>query len=150
VVLKPGERPSAFLDSGMDQMYIRVLKGETTARRLGRLQLRAQIASPADGAILRAGRQIVWGFAWGSESLLTGVQVSLDNGESWQKARLETAPDRFLWTRWSFDWDARPGGYTLLSRAEDESGGLQPLIRDPRRVDGYELNQCARLHCSVR
>jgi hypothetical protein len=134
----------------MDQMYIRVLKGETTARRLGRLQLRAQIASPADGAILRAGRQLVWGFAWGSESLLTGVQVSLNNGKSWQKARLETAPDRFLWTRWSFDFDARPGAYTLLSRAEDESGGLQPLIRDPRRVDGYELNQCARLRFSVR
>ena len=126
-----------------------MLQGQTIAQRLGRLQLKSAIAFPADGALLPAGVHKIWGFAWASDSPVRGVVVSTEGGKSWQSARIESPADRFTWTRWSFDWNAAPGRYTLLSRAEDESGALQPLLRDPHRVDSYEVNQCARLNCSV-
>jgi DMSO/TMAO reductase YedYZ molybdopterin-dependent catalytic subunit len=149
-ILKAGERPSSFLEAGMDQLYVRMLKGQTDAHHLGRLQLKSEIAFPVEGARLLAGTQRIWGFAWGSDSPLRSVDVSTDGGRSWQPARLESAPDRLLWTRWSFDWQAGPGNYTLMSRAVNESRELQPMARDSLRVDGYELNQCARINCSVR
>jgi hypothetical protein len=127
-----------------------VRKGEAAPLPLGRLQLKSETAFPDDGARLRAGRWQVWGFAWGGEPALRGVLVSIDGAKSWQRARLESPPDPFRWTKWSLDWDALPGDYTLLSRAEDASGNLQPLARDPQREDQYELNQCARVTCSVR
>jgi len=150
VVLKQGERPPAYREAGMDQVYTRVRKGEPAAQPLGRLQLKSEIAFPDDGARLPAGRQQVWGFAWGSKPVLRGVLVSIDGGKNWQGARLESQPDVFLWARWSFEWDARPGDYALVSRAEDDAGHLQPLVRDPQRDDQYELNQCARVTCFVR
>lgn len=148
-VVPRGERPAAFFDSGMDQLYMRVYQGEPMARRLGRLQLKSEISFPIDGARLPAGVQQIRGFAWGSESPVRGIMVSVDDGHTWQPAAIQKAGDRYVWTRWSFQWNAKPGEHTLLSRAEDESGGMQPLVRDPLRVDGYEANQCARVRCSV-
>ena len=133
----------------MDQLYVRVLQGQTIARRLGKLQLKSAISFPADGARLPAGVHQIRGFAWGSDSPVRGVQVSTDGGKTWQKARLEIAADALTWSRWWIDWTAKPGRYVLLSRAESASGALQPMQRDPQRVDGYELNQCERLNCSV-
>ncbi len=149
LVLRRGERPAAFVDSGMDQLYVRVLQGQTIAQRLGRLQLKSAIAFPADGALLPAGVHQIRGFAWGSDSPVRGVQVSTDDGKTWQNARIEIPADPVTWSRWSIDWTAKPGRYALLSRAESASGARQPMQRDPQRVDSYELNQCARLNCSV-
>src|SRR5262249_29602627 len=145
-----GERSPAYLEAGMEQVYIRAHKDEAAARPLGRLQLKSEIAFPEDGTRLPAGRRQIWGFAWGGDPLLCGVLVSIDGWQNWQRGRLESQPDPFRWTRWSVEWDARPGDYVLLSRAEDKTGNLQPLVRDPRRNDEYELNQCARVTCSVR
>ena len=35
-----------------------------------------------------------------------------------------------MWVRWSYKWDARPGDYTIMSRATDEVGRVQS--REPR------------------
>jgi len=39
---------------------------------------------------------------------------------------------RHAWRRWKFDWltPARPGQYTLLARAKDASGVVQPQEHD--------------------
>jgi len=150
VVLKEGERPAAYREAGMDQVYIRTRKGEAAVQPLGRLQLKSEIAVPDDNARLRSGRQQIWGFAWSSDAVLGGVLMSVDGGRQWQRARLESQPDPFRWTRWSFEWDPSPGDYLLISRAESRGGTLQPLARDPERDDQYELNQCERIACFVR
>jgi hypothetical protein len=36
-----------------------------------------------------------------------------------------------------------------MSRAIDDAGRAQPLKRDPSRKDGYELNFCTPVRCSV-
>jgi DMSO/TMAO reductase YedYZ molybdopterin-dependent catalytic subunit len=150
VVLKAGDRPTAFSEAGLDQVYIRVRKGESGAQPLGRVRVKSAIAFPDQDARLLAGRQRIWGFAWGGEALLRRVLISTDAGRNWQPARLESPPGAFRWARWSMEWNALPGAYTLVSRAEDNTGQLQPLVRDRLREDQYELNQCARVTCSVR
>lgn len=40
---------------------------------------------------------------------------------------------RHAWRRWQFEWrtPARPGKYTLLARAKDAQGAMQPAQHDP-------------------
>ena len=60
---------------------------------------------------------------------MTGIEVSLDDGKTWQPARLEDHNDRWLWRRWSYLWRAdKPGQYSIKARATDETGRVQPQI----------------------
>jgi hypothetical protein len=78
------------------------------------------------------------------------VTVSVDGGRRWDVAKLEYVPTGYGWTRWSYQWKAVAGDYSVLSRAKDSQGNQQPLDRDKSRKDVYEINWCAPLSCSVR
>ena len=40
--------------------------------------------------------------------------------------------DRFTWTFWEYDWSGAPAGeHTLVSRAIDADGRVQPAPEDP-------------------
>lgn len=68
----------------------------------------------------------VLGFVLNDGSPLKAVEVSVDGGP-WQAAALDKANTRFSWKLFSFDWKgATPGEHTLVSRATDASGVLQP------------------------
>ena len=82
--------------------------------------------------------------------MIRGVEFSSDGGNSWIPAKLESRPKTFSWVQWSYAWPAASGDYVLMSRATDAEGRRQPLTRDPARQDGYELNYCAPVRCSVR
>ena len=42
---------------------------------------------------------------------------------------------RAAWVRWDFDWEAKPGNYTIRVRATDEKGNTQPdLLREPIEI----------------
>jgi DMSO/TMAO reductase YedYZ molybdopterin-dependent catalytic subunit len=90
--------------------------------------VRCVITHPRRGSAPRAlGRQAVWGLAWSGCGRIERVEVSLDGGESWHHAHLEEPRERWLWVRWSHAWEAeRPGSYTLMARATDEAGRVQP------------------------
>ncbi len=64
------------------------------------------------------------------------MEVSLDNGKTWQQARLREPNLAQAWVRWDIDWDARPGNYKLQARATDERGNQQPA-RIPFNQKGY-------------
>lgn len=77
---------------------------------------------------LKPGEHLVRGLAWSGEGAITKVEVSLDNGNTWQDAHIEYHPDRWLWRRWSFLWKVdKPGNYSIMARAHDEAGRLQPV-----------------------
>lgn len=148
VVLRAGEQHDAFEQSGMDRLYNRVTSERTI--RLSTIQVKSAIAWPTDNAKLPAGHYDVWGFAWSGAAAIRKLSVSVNSGTDWQPARLGRQADPHSWARWSYGWDARPGDYALMSRAFDEGGNEQPVRRDPARKDGYELNWCMPIHCSVR
>lgn len=90
---------------------------------------------PWNGEIA-AGRRLVRGRSWSGEGNIVRVVVSLDGGNSWQKARLREPNLDFAWVRWDIDWDARPGKYRLQARATDSKGNTQPL-QIPFNEEGY-------------
>lgn len=79
--------------------------------------------------LVPAGRIRLGGRAWAGRNRIEQVEVSTDDGETWHDARLARAAPRYGWRAWSFDWDATPGRYTLLVRATDSEGKVQP--REP-------------------
>lgn len=103
----------------------------------------------ADGERLpRRGGQRLHGRSWSGAGPIRSVEVSLDGGRRWQRARLD---DRgTAWSRWSVRWPGgRPGEHRLLARATDVAGRTQPdvarfndagyffdaVVRHPVRVD---------------
>lgn len=147
VVLDKDLEGSAFHRSGIDRLYNRV-EG-TNVTRLSTLQVKSAIAWPLDSMKLPAGTHRVYGFAWTGPGRIRRVDVSTDGGKSWAAAQLEARPHEYSWVKWDYAWRAVPGDYLLASRAADDSGHEQLLARDRSRKDGYELNWCAALHCTV-
>ena len=62
--------------------------------------------------------------------------MSLDQGQSWEVARLRAPNLSQAWVRWDLDWQARPGAYRLQARATDDQGQTQP-DRVPFNQKGY-------------
>jgi DMSO/TMAO reductase YedYZ molybdopterin-dependent catalytic subunit len=152
VVLGRDDRHSSFIESGMDRVYNRV----TTAadgietKRLSSIQVKSAIAWPPDKMRLAAGLYEIWGFAWTGTGTVREVAVSLDGGRTWEPASFTPSPGPYRWVRWNYKWSASAGDYSLMSRATDSQGDQQPFQRSTARKDGYELNWCAPLTCSVR
>jgi sulfane dehydrogenase subunit SoxC len=91
------------------------------------------------GAQLTAGRHLMTGRSWSPFGKITQLEYSLDRGVTWQQARLEEPRIAQAWVRWAFDWDARPGHYTIRVRAADAQGHAQP-DSVPWNEQGYLYN----------
>jgi DMSO/TMAO reductase YedYZ molybdopterin-dependent catalytic subunit len=78
------------------------------------------------GATLPAGRQRVRGFAWSPVGRIARVEYTLDGGTTWRAATLREPNLARAWTRWDFEWDARPGNHVIATRAADDQGNTQP------------------------
>jgi DMSO/TMAO reductase YedYZ molybdopterin-dependent catalytic subunit len=153
VVLGPQDWPEAFYASGMDLLYLRTFNEPVASNgthRVSDVLIKSQIVSPVPGARLAAGLHPIWGFAWAGKLTIQSVQVSIDGGKRWHDAERQGSSKPFGWVRWHFPWKASRGEYALMSRAQDSVGNWQPLARDANRRDGYELNWCAPVFCSVR
>ena len=90
-------------------------------------------------ATLAAGRQRVRGFAWSPVGRISRVDYSLDRGATWRPAELREPNIPRAWTRWDFEWDARPGDHVILTRAVDDRGTVQPPTI-PWNAQGYGYN----------
>ena len=79
-----------------------------------------------DSPLLR-GSHVVRGLAWSGRGAITGVEVSVDGGQTWREAHLEESHDKWLWVRWSYLWAVTaPGQYKIMARATDAAGRKQP------------------------
>jgi len=115
------------------------------------LQIKAEIAKPAEGATVPANSSVrVHGAAWTSDGEITKVEVSTDGGATWTEANLlgESKPN--AWRLWEFDWQTptAPGKQTLIARATDSLGRTQPVQRDRDRVT-YMINHLLPIEVEV-
>ena len=90
------------------------------------LNVKSVISGPLDGANLRAGKVSVHGAAWAGEADVVKVEISTDNGATWTAAALGHDQAHYAWRLWSYEWKAKSGDYTILSRASDSQGRVQP------------------------
>ena len=90
------------------------------------LNVKSLISSPLDGASVKAGKARVHGAAWAGEEDIAKVEVSIDGGTNWNPATLGHDQAHYAWRLWTYDWKAKAGDFTILSRATDSQGRTQP------------------------
>lgn len=117
----------------MDNVYRVFQKGQDPASGavVTTLSLKSIITAPENGAILSGDTVVVRGAAYAGENTVTRVEVSVDDGATWHEAELLGPSERYGWRRWEYIWrNATPGRHTILARATDERGQLQPLTAE--------------------
>ncbi len=87
------------------------------------------------------------GHAWAGALDVKEVHTSIDFGSTWQRAKLERAPNRFAWRRWRQDGIRfrEIGYYEIWARATDERGRSQPMVLPGWNPKGYLNNACHRI-----
>ena len=92
--------------------------------------IKSMITSPAPNARFGGGQPItVRGRAWVGEGLVERVEISADEGKTWQNAQLKRAADKHAWSTFTYEFKpAGPGYVTFLARAWDDRGNTQPAI----------------------
>ncbi|HEX9077281.1 MAG TPA: molybdopterin-dependent oxidoreductase [Anaerolineae bacterium] len=92
----------------------------------------ARIDRPIDDAVIKGKRDDIFtitGIAFCSSPGVARVEVSTDEGATWNDTVLTRAPSpftNFVWTRWGFNWQLpERGQYTLLARVTDRAGNGQ-------------------------
>jgi sulfane dehydrogenase subunit SoxC len=98
-----------------------------TARQFSfEMDARSVITSPAHPQTIGNGWQNVSGLAWSGRGKIQRVEVSTDGGKSWVDAVLHEPVLSKAYTRFSVPWNWDGSATTLLSRATDETGYVQP------------------------
>jgi DMSO/TMAO reductase YedYZ molybdopterin-dependent catalytic subunit len=92
--------------------------------------IKSMITWPGPGERVRRGRILeVEGRAWVGEGFVRRVDLSFDEGVSWQRAMLDRRGDKYAWRRFNIDHvPERPGFQTVLARATDDRGHTQPFV----------------------
>jgi DMSO/TMAO reductase YedYZ molybdopterin-dependent catalytic subunit len=83
-----------------------------------------------------AGKNPIGGVAWAPHVGIEKVEVSTDEGGTWNEARLATQLGTDTWRQYVYDWDAKPGDYTIQVRATDGEGETQTAQEAPPHPSG--------------
>ncbi len=94
------------------------------------IKVNSQIRMPDRQEIsLSGGPVTIAGTAFSGEAGVAKVEVSLDDGKTWQEAALTRGPQPFTpytWTEWRYEWTPpAEGKYTLAVRATDNESNTQ-------------------------
>lgn len=119
---------------------------------LGPVALNCDVLDPEPDAAVDAGPLEVRGYAYaGGDRVVARVDVSVDDGETWTQAELIGEADPWTWRLWRCTVPVEAGEVTILARAWDDTGALQPehaaSLWNPK---GYANNSWARLPIRVR
>lgn len=78
---------------------------------------------------------LIAGVALDKSSPITAIEVSTNDGKTWQNTEQNQPPSPHEWTLWRYLWmPQQPGNYTLLVRAT--SLHQQQPLKDDNRMDG--------------
>jgi DMSO/TMAO reductase YedYZ molybdopterin-dependent catalytic subunit len=114
--------------------WYRTLHGETidgetkwTEAAVTHMRLKSFIARVTEGG----GRYKVLGVVLNDGTPLRAVEVRVDDGP-WQRAMLDPSTNaKYSWKLFTYVWmGASPGEHTIVSRATDVNGQVQPTLED--------------------
>jgi sulfane dehydrogenase subunit SoxC len=100
------------------------------------MEAKSIITRPSGTQRIAQGFHEITGIAWSGRGKIRGVQVTTDGGKTWQDAALQEPVLTRALTRFRlpWTWDGQPT--TLMSRAIDETGYVQPSFSDLTAVRG--------------
>ena len=83
----------------------------------------------------------IGGIAFAGNRGIQKVEVSVDNGLSWNQAKLDPPLSQDSWVLWTWQWTpSLPGSYTIVARATDGTGQVQTSQKQgtvPNGATGY-------------
>ncbi len=113
------------------------------------MRVRSLILEPETGAAHKQDHIQVAGIAWTGEGRVTKVELSFDGGQHWDEAQTGPSSSLFEVIRWEYSWQPNQRGeYTILARAYDSSGDVQPLSSRWNK-GGYGNNSAQRIKISI-
>ena len=83
-----------------------------------------------------AGWWPITGLAWTGRGSITRVDVSVDGGRTWENAEIVGLALPYAHTRFQYMWHWNGKSATLMSRAHDDTGYVQPTLETYRKVRG--------------
>ena len=114
------------------------------------LPVKSLITSVADDAIVSGGAVRIAGFAWVGDAEIRRVDVSTDNGRTWDEARLGRDRAQYAWRQFEHMWrPAESGSYAVMSRATDSRGRVQPIVAEWNPA-GYLWNAIDQVRLNVQ
>nr|WP_295975239.1 sulfite oxidase [uncultured Bacillus sp.] len=108
------------------------------------------IQQPLNWSVLDTGIHQLHGIAWSGTGFITNVEISVDGGENWKRAAVQPiSQNPYSWVFWTYTWVVnQKGEYTIMSRATDSYGFVQPKVAKWNRK-GYGYNACSTVQVKV-
>jgi sulfane dehydrogenase subunit SoxC len=101
------------------------------------MDAKSVITAPSPQAPMRhKGQNVISGLAWSGRGAIKRVDVSMDGGRNWIAARLDGPVLPMALTRFYVDFQWNGQDLLLQSRAQDDTGYVQPTKKELRAVRG--------------
>jgi DMSO/TMAO reductase YedYZ molybdopterin-dependent catalytic subunit len=102
-------------------------ESETTTP-ITELLVNSLVTNLGDGRQIAAGQPIeIKGIAWDGGYGIRGVEISVDDGRTWQSAKLGESQGKYSFRTWQFSCSARVSGrMSVMARASNVQGTAQP------------------------
>jgi sulfane dehydrogenase subunit SoxC len=125
--------------------YTDLLPDGTARQFTFAMEAKSVITFPSGGHKLpQPGLYEISGLAWSGRGRIEKVEVSNDGGATWKKADLQEPRLSMAFTRFRLPWEWDGKEVTIVSRATDDSGYVQPtreaLIEARGPVSAYHNN----------
>jgi len=112
------------------------------------MPVRSIITNPANGTKLAAGAKELnlRGAAWAGDYEVRQVDISIDYGATWTRAKIEKPKNKYDWQRWTAAVKLPSDGYyEIWTRGTDTRGVAQPHVAGFWNPQGYGGNPMHRV-----
>jgi DMSO/TMAO reductase YedYZ molybdopterin-dependent catalytic subunit len=100
---------------------------------LGAVRLTSRIDTPLDGSSVSVNRiTYIAGVAFSGNKGISEIDVSVDSGQTWQRATLKQPLSDLTWVIWEYAWQPTVKGQAIVAvRAIDMEGNVQDPTEEP-------------------
>ena len=113
-----------------DTPHASIAPGQTGVNMIpiNRMVPRSFVTNLASGAAISAGKPtLLRGIAFGGDSAVAGVDLSIDGGKSWQATQLGNDEGKYSFRQWQIPLTLpSPGKYAVMVRCTNANGEAQP------------------------
>jgi DMSO/TMAO reductase YedYZ molybdopterin-dependent catalytic subunit len=135
-----------------DTLHANIAPGQTGVKMvpISRMVPRSFFTNVADGASLPAGASAtIRGIAFGGDAGVAKVELSMDNGRTWQPATLDENYGKYNFRRWQTNIpQLTRGGHSLMVRCTNLSGDVQPAMPNWNN-SGFMRNVVETVHVTA-
>jgi DMSO/TMAO reductase YedYZ molybdopterin-dependent catalytic subunit len=135
-----------------DTLHANIAPGQTGVKMvpISRMVPRSFFTNVADGASLPAGASAtIRGIAFRGDAGVAKVELSMDNGRTWQPATLDENYGKYNFRRWQTNIpQLTRGGHSLMVRCTNLSGDVQPAMPNWNN-SGFMRNVVETVHVTA-